>query len=250
MPVLESEAIVLRQYSLGDSDRIVVFITREFGKIRAVAQGAKKPKNRLAGRLEPLNYIRLEFYAREGRDLSQVRQVELIHSYLGKNPTLKQLCSFSYFAEIVNEIVQDNQPNIPLFRLILASLEAGKKSPPNPSLVRYFEFWCLKLSGLLPNYDYCSNCGKCVKDEGFFARLEAGQGLCNTCARGRGLKIGASASAALEKMANLSPEQFMTHPLSEEAVGDIERLSGKLLDMHLEKQLKSYRILKEALQSQ
>ena len=64
MPVHEAEAIVLRQYSLSDSDRIIVFITREFGKIRAVAKGVKKPKSRFAGALEPLNHIRLEFYAK------------------------------------------------------------------------------------------------------------------------------------------------------------------------------------------
>jgi DNA repair protein RecO (recombination protein O) len=250
MPVHESEAIVLRQYSLGDSDRIVVFIAREFGKIRAVAQGAKKPKNRLSGRLEPLNHIQLEFYAREGRDLSQVRQVELIHSYLGKNPSLQQVYAYSYFAEIVNEIVQDNQPNIPLFRLILASLEAGEKALPNPSLVRYFEIWCLKLSGLLPNYAYCSNCGKCVKDEGFFAQLDAGQVRCQACAQGHGLKIGAPAASALQLMTKVSPGSFASQPLAEEAANDLEHMTQRLLEMHLEKQLKSYRILKEALHSQ
>jgi DNA repair protein RecO (recombination protein O) len=250
MPIYEAEAIVLRQYSLSDSDRIVVFITREYGKIRATARGIKKTQSHLAGYLEPLNHIRLEFYAREGRDLGQVRQAELIHSYLGMHPSLKRMYAFSYFAEISNEIAQDNQANAQLFRLLLAVLESGEKLAINQALVRYFEIWCLKLSGLFPNYGYCSNCGKCVKDEGFFARPEAGHGLCRTCARGRGLEIGASASAALEKMAKLSPEQFTSYPLAEEAAGEIERLSGKLLDMHLEKQLKSYRVLKEALQGQ
>ena len=247
MPVYEAEAIVLRQYSLGDSDRIVVCITREYGKIRAAAQGVKKPKSRLSGALEPLNHVRLEFYMREGRDLGQVRQVELIHSFLGRNPSLKQVYAFSYFAEIVNEIIQDNQPNPSLFRLLLASLKAGEERVPDPSLARYFEIWSLKLSGLLPNYVYCSNCGKCVKDDEFFAWLEAGQARCTACAQGRGLKMAASASTALAAMARLSPEQFMAQPLAEDAVRDIERLSQRLLDLHLEKQLKAYRILKEAL---
>jgi DNA repair protein RecO (recombination protein O) len=249
MPVHEVEAIVLRQYSLSDSDRIIVLMTREHGKARAVAKGVKKPQSRIAGCLEPLNHIRLELYAREGKELGQIRRAELIHSYLGRNPSLKHISAYSYFAEICNEIVPDNQVNYPLFRLILASLDAGEKHGIHPSLVRYFEIWCLRLSGLLPNYAYCSNCGKCVKDDEFFAWLEAGQAQCKACAHGRGLRIGASASAALVSMATLSPEQFVIQPLMEEAVRDIERLSQRLLDMHLEKQLKSYRILKEALQS-
>jgi DNA repair protein RecO (recombination protein O) len=232
MSTFEDEAIVLRQYSLSDSDRIVVFMTREYGKVRAVAKGAKKPQSRIAACLEPLSHIRLELYAREGRDLSQIRRTEIILSYL---------------AEICNEIAQDNQGNQALFRLILACLNTGEKQGVSPQLLRYYEIWCLKLSGLLPNYAYCSNCGKCVKDEGFFAWSEAGQARCQDCSHGRGLKIGAVASSALMTMARLSPEQFVAQPYAEESIREIEQLSQKLLDFHLEKHLKSYRILKEAL---
>jgi len=249
MPVYEAEAIVLRQYALSDSDRIIVFITKEFGKIRAAAKGVKRPKSRLAGSLEPLNHIRLEFYGREGQDLGQIRHAEIIRSYLGINPSLEQIYAYSYFAEIANELVQDNQANYPLFRLILSIMEAGAKNSITPALVRYFEIWCLKLSGLFPNYAYCSNCGKCVKDDGFFAWIEVGQARCNACAQGRGMKIGAPAAAALTLMAKLPPEQFVAKPLSSDAAREIEWLSQRLLVLHLEKQLKSYRMLKEALQS-
>jgi DNA repair protein RecO (recombination protein O) len=245
MPVYEAEAIVLRQYSLSDSDRIIVFITREFGRIRAAAQGVKKVKNRLAGSLEPLSHIHLDFHIKEGRELNQVRQAELIHAYLGKNPSLNQVCAFNYFAEIVNELVQDNQPNQALFRLLLASLKAGEDNMINYPLIRYFEIWSLKLNGLLPDYAYCSNCGKCVKDEGFFAWFESSEARCRACARRKGLRVGAKASAALESMKQLAPERFMSEPLELDAVLDLERLSQRLLSFHLEKQLNSYRILKE-----
>ena len=250
MPICEAEAIILRHYSLSDSDRIIVFITREFGKIRAAAQGVKKPRSRTSGSLEPLNHIRLEFWTREGRELGQVRQAELIHSYLGKMPELRRISAFSYFAEIAGEIVQENQSNPALFRLLLASLRAGESGAVNESLIRYFELWCLKLGGLLPDYAYCSTCGKCVKDDRFFAWIEAGQARCSGCAEGRGLQMSPAASSALETMMKLPPEQFMRRPLNPHAAGEIERLSQRLLNLHLEKQLKSYRILKEALRSQ
>jgi DNA repair protein RecO (recombination protein O) len=249
MPVYESEAIVLRQYSLSDSDRIIVFITREYGKIRAAAQGVKKMKSRMAGSLELLNHIHLEFWTREGSELAQIRRAELIHSCLGKQPDLTRICAFSYFAEITNEVAQENQPNQALFRLLLASLNVGEGYGVSESLIRYFEIWCLKLNGLLPNYAYCSNCGKCVKDDGFFAWLEAGQARCFACAQGRGIRVGAAAAAILESMMRQSPERFAVQPLENEAAIDVERLSQRLMSLYLEKQLKSYRILKEALQN-
>jgi DNA repair protein RecO (recombination protein O) len=247
MPLHEAEAIVLRQYPLSDSDRILVFITREHGKVRAVAKGVKKTQSRIAGSLEPFTHIRLEFFAREGRELGQVRQVDLIHAYLGREPSPSRLYAFSYFAELANELVQENQPNPPLFRLLLASFEAGERSAINTALIRYFEIWNLRLGGLLPDYGYCSNCGKCVKDEGFLAWIESGQVRCFACGQGRGLRIGPPAAAALASMMKLGPGSFMALPLASDAAGEIERLSQRLLGLHLEKELKSYRILREIL---
>jgi DNA repair protein RecO (recombination protein O) len=245
MPSHEIEAIVLRHYSLSDADRIIVFITREFGKVRAAAQGVKKPKNRMAGSLEPLSHIWLDFHSREGKDLGQVRQAELIHSYLGKNPSLAQIYSFNYFAEMAGELVQDNQPNPQLFRLLLAALKAGEVNSANQRLVRYFEIWSLKLNGLLPNYGYCSNCGKCVKDDGFFAWLESGEARCRACAQGRGFRIGPEAAQALEAISTLPPEKFMNRPIAKDAAEEIEKLSQRMIGLHLEKALKSYRLLKD-----
>ncbi len=247
MPTHESDAIVLRQYSLSESDRIVVFITREHGKVRAVARGVKKPKSRLAGRLEPLNHIHLEFYIREGHDLAQVRQTELIHSYLGKNPSLQRIYAYTYFAELINEIIEEFSPNYPLYRLLLASLNAAERLGISQSLIRYFEIWCLKLNGLLPNYVYCSNCGKCVKDEGFYARLESGKVRCEACSYGRGLHIQAVSAVALQMIIKLSPEKFVSRVFSGVVDVDLERLTQGLLLLNLGKHLKSYGALKEVL---
>ena len=247
MPLHDADAIVLRQYPLSDSDRILVFFTREYGKVRAVAKGIMKPRSRIGGSLEPFSHLRLEFSTREGRELSQVRQAELIHAYLGKDPSPARLYAFSYFSELANELVQENQPNPHLFRLLLKSFEAGEREGINSALVRYYEIWNLKLAGLLPNYAYCSKCGKCVKDDGFFAWIESGQVRCHVCAKGRGLRVGPTAAAALEAMMRLGPEPFMAHRLAEDAAVELACLSQRLLGLHLEKELKSYRILKEIL---
>ncbi|MEJ2108851.1 MAG: DNA repair protein RecO [Acidobacteriota bacterium] len=147
MSIYEDEAIVLRQYPLADSDSIVVSIGPQLGKIRTVAQGIKKPKSRLAGCLEPMNHIRLSLYLREGKDLGRIQHAELIHSYSGRIGSLNHILALSYFTEIVHVLVQDNQPNPTLFRLLLASLKAGEKRVPILPLIRYFEVWCLKING-------------------------------------------------------------------------------------------------------
>lgn len=250
MLIHEAEAVVLRQYSLSESDRIIVLFTREFGKLRAVAKGTKKPQNRMAAALEPLTLLRVEFYLREGQSLALLRQAEILHSYLSRAPTLERMLAYSYFAELIQEIVQENNANPSIYRLLLASLNAGDKLGICDALIRYFEFWCLKLSGLIPNYDYCSNCAKYVKDDGFFAWLDSGQVRCELCADNRGLRICGESAAALRSIAHLSPEKFAAQPLSDIASVVLERMMQRLLELHLEKPLKSYPLLRQALRGE
>jgi len=246
MPIRDAEAVVLRHYSLGEADRIVVLMSREFGKFRVVAKGVKKTKSRMVGCLEPLNHVRVEFYVREGRDLSYIRQCDLIHSYLGRNPTLDRICAFTYFAEILQESVQEDQPSDLFFRLFLAVLGAGEALGANAALVRYFELWSLKLGGFLPNYASCSVCGSCVKDTGFYALLDAGEARCGRCAQGKGMFIRAPAAGVLQRLTE-PPEQFASQALGSREVEDLERLTQALLELHLEKRLKSYPVLKRVL---
>jgi DNA repair protein RecO (recombination protein O) len=247
MPTREAEAVVLRQYSLSEADRIVVFLTREHGTLRAVAQGAKKPRSRLGACLEPLTHVRLQFYAKEGGDLARIWQCEMIHSYLGKNPTLDRVFGFSYLAELAQELVPENSPNALLFRLFLAVLEAGERIGANPALLRYFELWALKLNGWLPDYDYCSGCGRCVKEDEFCAWSEAGQVRCRACAGDRGIRVGSDAARLLHEVLKLSPAQFASRSQPGSAARDLERLTQKLLEWHLEKRLKSYVALKQMM---
>ena len=247
MPTREAEAIVLRQYALSEADRIVVFLTREHGSLRAVAQGARKMRSRLGACLEPLNHVRLQYFAKEGGDLGRIWQCEIIHSFLGKQPTLDRVYGFSYLAELTQELAPENSPNARLFRLLLAILQTGEQIGASPQLIRYFELWALKLNGWLPDYDSCSGCGICIKKMGFFAWPEAGESRCSRCAENRGIRVGAEAARLFHEALLLSPAQFAGRPLSDSAAYDLERLTQVLIEWHLEKRLKSYAVLQRVL---
>ena len=240
MPIHDAEAVVLRKYPFGEADDVVVFFTREFGKLRAVAAGARRLRSRLGGALELLNHVRLRFLLKEGAELGRILECETIRSYLGRKPVLERVYAFSYVAEVVHEVAEEHNHNYALFRLILATLEAGSAALPNAALVRYFELWTLRLSGLLPDYGYCSACGRYVKEEGFFAAPDSGLGRCQGCSQGRGLRVGPEAARLLGKISEWAPAQFASRPVAAQDARDLERLTQALLEHHLEKRLKSY----------
>jgi len=250
MPLLDAEALALRHYSLAEADRIVVLLTREAGLLRAVARGARKPKSRLGACLQPLNHLQLQYYLREGADLAHVRQCETIHPFLGGKPSLDQVCGFTYLAELTLEMTQENNPAPLVFRLLLAVLRAGEQAGVGPPLLRYFELWLLRLGGLLPNYDYCSACRKCVKERPFHVWMEPGQCRCPSCAQGGGIAVGAEASRILRRLMQSPPLEFATATVSQVAQQELERLSRGLLDLYLEKRLKSLEVYKQLTEGQ
>ncbi len=69
MPLYTADALVLRTYKLGESDRIVVFLTEDRGKKRGVAKGARRPKSKFVGALEPLTRVRVAYFEKERREL-------------------------------------------------------------------------------------------------------------------------------------------------------------------------------------
>ena len=88
MPLHTTDALILRTYKLGESDRIVVFLTRDRGKKRGVAKNARQSRRRFGGALEPLTYGRVGYVERERRDLVRLDYVEQLRSPLSASSAI------------------------------------------------------------------------------------------------------------------------------------------------------------------
>jgi len=153
MPVRDSEAIVLRTYPLGDADRIVSLLTREHGRLRGVAKGARKPKSAFGAALEPLTYLKVWFYEKETLDLVRLRQCELIESFLDIQQDFRAGMALSLAAEITEAVVPEREPQDPPFRLLLHVARGLRQPSTRPFSLAYFLVWTLRLSGWFPDLD-------------------------------------------------------------------------------------------------
>src|SRR5437764_10629322 len=147
MPLYTADALILRTYRLGESDRIVVFLTRDRGKKRGVAKNARQSRRRFGGALEPLTYGRVGYFEREQRALVTLNYVEPARSPLSAMDG-EALGYVGYFAELIDEWAQEADPNETLFRLGASMTEAIAQGVPIEPLARYFEFWLLRLQGV------------------------------------------------------------------------------------------------------
>src|SRR5512141_813274 len=162
MPVHTSEALILRTYKLGEADRIVVFLTRDRGKKRGVAKGARRPRSRYHGALEPLTRAGVAYYEREQRELVRLNYVEPLRSPLSAisqaGASDLALGHVGYFAELIDEWAPEAHADERLYRLGSSMVDAIASGAPVERLARYFEYWLLRLQGVYPAIAVCPGC--------------------------------------------------------------------------------------------
>ena len=210
MPLYTTDALILRTYTLGESDRIVVFLTRDRGKKRGVAKNARQSRRRFGGGLEPLTFGRVAYVERERRDLVRLEYVEPRRSPLSAADG-DALGYVGYFAELIDEWAQEADPNETLFRLGASMVEAIAEGVPVDPLARYFEYWLLRLQGV----------------------YEADP------------RLSVDARAFLAAARALSPFALGGVEVSRGTLRELEAAHRALIVEHLEKDLKSARVLRE-----
>src|SRR5260370_39824808 len=162
MPLKESEAIVLRGYPLGEGDRLVSLLDRQFGKLRGVARGARMPKGRFGSTLELLSYIRIWYFEREGRELVRINQCELIESFLDLQNDYQAGIYVALFSEITEGGLGEHEVADPQFRLLLLAARAIRTNGPSPAILAYFCLWTGRLGGWLGSLDQFARCGRAI----------------------------------------------------------------------------------------
>jgi DNA repair protein RecO (recombination protein O) len=249
VPVYTSEALILRTYKLGEADRIVVFLTRDRGKKRGVAKGARRAKSRYMGALEPMTRAGVAYYERELRDLVRLNYVEPQQSPLSAVGTsgsgASALGHVGYFAELIDEWAPEAHADERLYRLGSAVIDALAAGAPVERLARYFEYWLLKLQGVYPALRVCPGCSGPL-DAGAVMPPREHMFLCRRCApAAHGTTIGPAALRFLGAASRTAPERMNSLELDPRASRELETVHRRLLNTHLEKELKSVRVLRE-----
>ena len=243
MPLHAADALILRTYKLGEADRIVVFLTADRGKRRGVAKGARRPRSRFSGALEPMTRGRVAYFERERRDLVRLRYVEPSCSPLAGG-TAEALAHVGYFAELIDEWAPEADPNETLFRLGASVGESLVSGAPVERLARYFEYWLLRLQGVYPAIAACGRCGGEL-DAGARLDTAAGTLVCLGCdpLDGDGGLSGA-AIGFLRAARETAPAALGEVALPPAVDRELAGMHQRLITNHLEKELKSLRVLR------
>jgi DNA repair protein RecO (recombination protein O) len=158
MPLHQSDSIILKTYPLGEADRIVAFFSRDHGKLRGVANGARRMKNRFGASLEPLAHSRIQFFEKENRDLVRIQSADLLDSPMKLFQDYDRALCAGRVVELVDRFLPEREPQDTVFRLVRMTVRALEQGCSIEFARCYFEVWMLRLSGVFPDLFLCSVC--------------------------------------------------------------------------------------------
>jgi len=235
---VKTEAIVLRSIRYGDADRILHLYTAQRGRVGAIAKGARRPKSRFGGRLEP--FFRLDLLLHEGRgELLTVTQAATVDGYPRLRAAGATLTAGARACDAVLRLLDSAESNPPAYNLLcryLALLDDPALAATAAGLPAALSFR-LKLAlvaGFSPELASCARCGEAEHLAGFSGA--AGGVVCTSCEAG---------AFPLSEGAHRFMVEAIARPLAEAPEADelelrqAERAIGETLEHHAHVQLRA-----------
>lgn len=178
MPLYNLNAVVIKSQNLGEADKIVTLYSGERGKVRAVARGARRPRNRLRAGAEVFTYGSYLLFANEGLDT--ISQCEIVESFRALREDLGRTAAGTYCLEVLDRLTEEGEPHGDLFPFLLATLHLLAQGSDTEVAVRAFEMGIFTRLGYAPELGACVRCGAPLKESAAFSAALGGA-LCPDC---------------------------------------------------------------------
>jgi DNA repair protein RecO (recombination protein O) len=220
----KTTAIVLRVVEFSETSSVVTLFTREFGKVRAIAKGARRPKGPFESALDLLAVCRIVFLRKSSDSLDLLTEAKLERRFRPPGGALSNLYAAYYVVELLNELTDDYDSHPKLFDLADETLVALAGSGSVAAALVRFELMALRELGHLPSLATCGECGRAVEPTGRvpFSQL-AGGVLCGNCRVGQKQIISLSATVlkALLQYSELEGDASQRAELDQRTYGEL-----------------------------
>jgi DNA repair protein RecO (recombination protein O) len=242
------EAIVMHRSDVGEADRLLTVLSRERGKLRLNAKGARKVGSRKGGHVEL--FIRSKMLIAKGRgDIDIVSQVEMIDAYRGLREDLTRSTYAHYAVELIDAFAEEGSEQPEMFDLLAEALTWIATTDNLPLAARYFELKLLTLAGFQPQMFYCADKGEplheIAADDFYGWSPNAGGALCPQHAQERSdsSRLSLNALKVLRYAIRSDYATFTALNLRDDVSSEVEQVMLRYVQYVLERKVKSVEFL-------
>ncbi len=241
-------AIVLRHYDFGEADKVVVLYSRNQGKLRAVARGARRMKSKYGSSMEPFSYNEMMLYKKEGAELYKITGCSTVNSYSYLRKDLDSFITASYIVELIDKITEDNEPHPEMFFMLN---EVFSQMPDcDRDVIKWaFVVKLLSASGYKLCLDKCACCGITARRARDIVKFSSFQGgvICPRC-ESRDLNSVSVPWRYIDYLEDFESKAFTeidTAGISQSHRKGLESIIGSYLSSHLSGELKTEKFIKQ-----
>lgn len=243
MPARETEAIILKTFPLGEADRLVSFFSRSSGRMRGVASGARRLKNRFGSALEVLSHVQLWYVERETRELVRIQQCEPLESFHAAQSAYELSTGLAAISEIGERVLPEHEASEPMFRLMLLAVREIERAANWQLPLSYFAFWTVRLGGWLPRFDRCSVCGAPLGEAPAFHDSREEGLLCVKCRRPGMPSLGPAARRLAAEFAGVSLDKLAVQETAVAPATELREAALDWIEFHTERTLVTRKLL-------
>jgi DNA repair protein RecO (recombination protein O) len=243
MPARETEAIILKTFPLGEADRLVSFLGRSSGRMRGVAGGARRLKNRYGSTLEVLSHVQIWYVEKETRDLVRIQQCDLLESFHKAQSDYSLSTGLAVVSEVSELVLPEHEAAESMFRLILLTVREIDRRGDWTLPLSYFAFWAVRLGGWLPRFDRCSSCGTPFGSQAtYYATWDEGL-RCEKCKRSGMRALHAAGRQLAETFAGERLDKIENAAAQGAAPKELREASLDWIEFHTERRLSTRALL-------
>ena len=245
MPARETEAIILKTFPLGEADRLVSFLGRSSGRMRGVAAGARRIKNRYGSALEVLSHVRIWYFEKETRELVRIQQVEPVESFHKSQSDYGLSTGLAAISEISELVLPEHEVSEPMFRLILLAVQEVERTGDWNLPLAYYAFWTVRLGGWLPRFDRCTSCGAEFRSRAAYHDAHHSGLYCENCRRAGMKAIHIEARNLAERFTNERLDRMNLQTVQQDGARELREASFNWIEHHTERKLLTRELLEK-----
>ncbi|MDO8662655.1 MAG: DNA repair protein RecO [Candidatus Omnitrophota bacterium] len=244
MSIHKTEAIVLRKMDFRETSLIVDLYTRDFGKLSGILKGIRTEPDKFASRLEVSSHNDVIFYKKVNTSLHLVSACDLKDNFFNIRQSIIKAGMMGVMMELIASVMQPEDKNEEVFNLALECLKELEITSSPEKVIIIFKIRMLSLSGFKPHFDSCVSCGNRIFGQSKFS-LGLGGLLCEKCyskdLSSRSIFRGTIASILYIEKNNF--KNNLNLGLNPQIKKELELILNAFLNFHLEKELKSQKVL-------
>lgn len=245
MPLVESEAVILRADNFGEADKRVTFLSRKLGRMTGVAPNARRSRRRFGAALEPLSHVRVWFFERSERSLVRLSETELLEAFHDARGDYERALALAQVAELADVLLPERESAERAFRLLLVTLGGFKRIEAFWLPLTYFQLWMVRLAGWLPDLEQCSRCRRSLVGGPAYAQASSGALLCRRCRRPGLRLLGAETLTSARSMLTTTLDKLPEEGWDRKRARELQTYLLDVVEEHGERKLRTRQLLYE-----